>query len=468
MPPPETHQVAHPINPQSNRKEHIDMSRLAPVLATVVSATLAVGSTGITVAQSGGPDALTAQGRAGLGPQGASVVVAWNRELLRIVQIPGAQPATVHQTRSYALLHLAIYDAIVSITRDGPAYLVSVEAPSGARPDAAAAAAGHAALVALYPAMKPEIDQLLADQLALIPDGPPRTRGVEVGDKVASLLLAARANDGSASTPAPFVAGALPGDYRPTPPNFPSPIFTSWGSVTPFVLQTGAQFRPVPPPPLPSAAYAEAITEVERLGRDSSTTRTGDQTVIAKFWAPPIWNTWNAIAEDAAVAHHADLGRTAAMFAALNLAFADSAIAMYDGKYQYQLWRPVTAIRLADTDGNPATIGDPTWTPLAITAADPSYPGAHSTISAAGATVLAAFFGNRDTIQVSSIALPGVERTFDRYSDVAAEAGLSRILAGQHTRLDHEAGTRLGSDVADFVLRETGLVQVGVDGGHRP
>jgi PAP2 superfamily len=448
-------------------KENTDMLKLAAMLATLVIATLAVASTGVALA-AGGRHAAADEGRAGLGPQGAAIVVAWNRELLHIVQIAGAQPATVHQTRSYALLHAAIYDAVVSITRDARPYLVSVDALGGARADAAAAAAGHATLAALYPAMKPELDLLLAHELGLIPDGPPKTRGVDVGDNVASLLIAARADDGSAATPAPFVAGSLPGDYRSTPPNFPSPVFSGWGSVTPFVLRNGAQFRPAPPPALSSAAYAQAINEVKSLGQDTSTTRTAEQTVIGKFWAPPIWNTWNTIAENAVVAHHANLEQTAAMFAALNLTFADSAIAMYDAKYHYQLWRPVTAIRLADTDGNPATVGDPTWTPLAVTAADPSYPGAHSTISAAGAAVLAAFFGDRDDIQVSSSAMPGVVRTFDHYSAVATEAGLSRIFAGQHTRIDHQAGKRLGSDVAHFVLRETGLVQVGPDGGDRP
>jgi hypothetical protein len=395
------------------------MSKLAPVLATLVSATLAVVSTGAALADSGGRHDSADEGRAALGPQGAAIVVAWNRELLDIVQIPGAQPATIHQTRSYALLHTAIYDSVVSITRDGRPFLVSDGATRGARPDAAAAAAGHATLVALYPAMKPELDRLLADELSLIPGGRARARGLAVGDTVASLLIADRADDGSAATPAPFVAGTLPGDYRSTPPNFPSPVFSGWGSVTPFVLRNGAQFRPAPPPVLSSAAYAQAINEVKSLGQDASATRTAEQTVIGQFWAPPIWNTWNAIAEDAAVAHHAGLERTAAMFAALDLSFADSAIAMYDAKYHYQLWRPITAIRLADADGNAATVGDPTWTPLAITAADPSYPGAHSTISAAGAAVLSAFFGNRDDIRVSSAALQGVVRTFERYSDVA-------------------------------------------------
>jgi len=440
------------------------MIKVTPVLATLISALLAVGSAGVVQAESPGRDQGTGGSEAGRGFQGAAFVVAWNRELLHIVQIPGAQPPTVHQTRSYALLHAAIYDSVVSITRNGRPYLVSVDAPRGARPDAAVAAAGHAMLAALYPAMRPELDQLLADQLALVPGGRARHQGIEVGDEVASRLLAARAGDGSGATQGPFVAGTQPGDYRSTPPNFPSPVFTDWGNVTPFVLRSGAQFRPAPPPALTSAAYARALNEVKSLGQDSSTSRTADQTLIGRFWAPPIWNTWNAIAEEAALAHHMNLVRTAAMFAALNLSFADSAIAMYDAKYHYRLWRPITAVRLADTDGNPATTGDPTWTPLAVTAADPSYPGAHSTISAAGAAVLAAFFGNRDEIQVSSPALPGAVRTFRSYSDVATEAGLSRIYAGQHTRIDHVAGLHLGSNVARFVLRESGLGHFGRDG----
>ena len=437
------------------------MTKLARVLATFVSATLAVGSTGVVLADSAGRGDGPGGDGGGRGFGGAGIVLAWNRELLHIVQTPGAQPATVHQTRSYALLHAAIYDAVVSITRTGTPYLLSVEAPRFARADAAAAAAGHAILTALYPAMTPELDRQLGDELALIPGGQPKERGIEVGVNAASQLLVARANDGSATILAAFVAGSQPGDYRSTPPNFPSPVFSNWGAVVPFVLESGSQFRPAPPPPLTSAEYARAIIEVKSLGQDTSTTRTADETVIGKFWAPPIWNTWNAIAEQAALAHHTNLERTAALFAALDLTFADSAIAINDAKYHYQLWRPITAIRLADTDGNAATIGDPNWTPLAVTAADPSYPGAHSTISAAGAAVLSSFFGNLDDIQISSSALPGVIRSFDSYSAVATEAGLSRIFAGQHTRLDHEAGLELGTDVAQFVLRDTGIGRLG-------
>jgi membrane-associated phospholipid phosphatase len=436
------------------------MIKLTQALAALASVLVTFGATGLVVARSagqGGSPNSDASDGAGRGFHGASLVVDWNRELLHIVQTPGAQPASVHPTRSYALLQVSIYDAVVSITRNGHPFLVSVDAPGGARPDAAAAAAGHAVLTSLYPTMTPAFDQQLADELAAIPAGRATDEGLEVGRNVAARLLAARADDGSAATPAPFVAGSQPGDYRPTPPNFAQPVFTSWGDVTPFVLRTGAQFRPAPPPALTSDAYARALNEVESLGRDTSTTRTADETVIGRFWAPPIWNTWNAIAEDAVLAHHANLERAAAAFAALDVTFADSAIAFYDAKYHDQLWRPITAVRLADTDGNPATIGDPTWTPLAVTAPDPSYPGAHSTISAAGAVVLSAFFGDRDEIRVSTPALPGVVRTFGSYSDVATEAGLSRIFAGQHTRLDHEAGEQLGSDVAQYVLSVSGI-----------
>ena len=222
------------------------------------------------------------------------------------------------------------------------------------------------------------------------------------------------------------------------------------------MLERGEQFRPAPPSALTSDAYAAAINEVKSLGSASSTTRTAEQTQIGQFWNPPIQNFWNQIAEAVALAHHTDLPTTARLFAMLNLSFADSAIAFYDAKYTYRLWRPVTAIRLADSDGNPNTVGDPNWLPLAgNTAADPSYPGAHSTISAAGADVLAGFFGDDQSFSVTSPALPGVTRSFDSFSAAAEEAGLSRIYAGQHTRLDHEAGLTLGHDVAGFVLQNT-------------
>jgi membrane-associated phospholipid phosphatase len=426
------------------------MKKSIPVAATL--AAIVVGVAATSTALAGSASTVTADRNTRIS---GATVIAWNQELLKILLTPGAQPATVHPTRSYAMLHAAIDDAIVSITRDTSPLLVSVNAAHEARPDAAAIEAGRATLTALYPSFKAELAQLADSQLATIPDGADKQHGIQVGDGSAAKILQLRANDGSAIVPPPFTPGNQPGNYRSTPPNFPAPVFTNWGAVTPFVLKSGSQFRPEPPPALTSAAYAQALNEVKSLGQNTSTTRTADQTVIGKFWAPPIWNTWNVIAENAAVAHHTNLERTARLFAVLNLSFADSTIAMYDAKYHFQLWRPITAIRLADTDGNPATIADPNWTALANTAADPSYPGAHSTISAAGATVLASVFGNRDRIQVTSSALPGTVRTFDSYSNVATEAGLSRIFAGQHFRFDHVEGLELGRDVAQFVIHHT-------------
>src|SRR2546430_1371396 len=386
-----------------------------------------------------------------------TIVIDWNKELLHIVQTPGAQPATVHPTRSYAILHAAIYDAVVSITQDAPPYLFSVPAQRSARADAAAAVAGHDTLAALYPKMKAALDQQLTGELATIPDGAGKQQGIQVGQAVASRLLAMRANDGSTATPQPFVPGNQPGNYRLTPPKFMAPVFTNWGDVTPFVLNNAAQFRPGPPPALTSQAYAQAINEVKSLGQNTSTTRTPEQTVIGKFWAGPIWNTWNEIAENAALAHHTNLETTARLFSVLNLSFADSVITFYDAKYHYQLWRPITAIREANTAGNPAIAGDPTWTPLVVTALDPDYPAAHAVISADAATVLAAVFGNKDQIRATSDVLPGVVASYTSYSDVATEAGLSRIYAGNHTRIAVDAGDTLGNNVAQFVISDLGV-----------
>jgi len=380
-------------------------------------------------------------------------VIDWNQVLLSIVNTPGEQPANIQPTRNFAILHAAIYDAVNSIDRSHEPYLVSVRAPRDASETAAADAAAHTALVGLYPAEQTLIDADYAAELAQVPDSPAKDKGVRLGEQVASELLAIRANDGSNVTPPTFIAGNAPGDYQLTPPNFAAPVFTTWSQVTPFVLDRGDQFRPAPPPPLTSDAYAAAIKEVKSLGSAASTTRTAEQTQIGRFWNPPIQNFWNQIADTVALAHQSDLPTTARLFAALNLSFADSAIAFYDAKYTYRLWRPVTAIRLADTDGNPNTVADPNWLPLSgNTAADPSYPGAHSTISAAGADVLASFYGDDQNFSVTSSALPGVTRSFTSFDAAAQEAGLSRIFSGQHTRLDHVAGLALGHDVAGFVL----------------
>jgi hypothetical protein len=427
------------------------MKKSLMVLTVLTGLVLGVGAAGAATAA----PASHGNKPAAAGDDSGAIVVDWNKELLHIVQTPGAQPATVHATRSFAILHAAIYDSVVSITRDDPAYLVSVAAPAGARADAAAAQAGHNALLALYPGLQPQLDNLLATELAAIPDGNAKQQGLAVGQDVAAQVMELRADDGSAAMPPAFIAGTQPGDYRPTPPAFAAPVFTAWANVRPFVLDRASQFRPKAPPAVTSAAYAKAVNEVKSLGQDTSTARTADQTLAAKFWAGPIWNTWNEIADSAAIAHGTNLETTARLFAVLNLTFADSVIAFYDAKYHFAVWRPITAIRLGDSIGNMAITGDPTWTPLANTPADPSYPGAHSVISEAGATVLSAFFGKNDQIAVSSDVLPGTTRTFGSYQAVATEAGLSRIFAGVHTRIDHNAGLDLGRDIAQFVLHSS-------------
>jgi len=415
-------------------------------LIALAGVALTLAATFAVVAYQHATGSGTAAAAAPAGSGSGAVVVDWNKELVKIVNTPGAQPATIHPTRSFAILHIAIYDAVDSIEPRTEPYLFAINAPAGARPDVAAAEAGHDVLLALYPSWKAGLDQQLADELATIPDGTAKLKGIAVGRLAATLALASRAGDGSSATPPAIPAGTQPGQYRPAPPAFTPPVFTQWPNVTPFVLQSADQFRPAAPAPVSSTAYAQALDEVRNLGSKTSTTRTADQTVIAKFWPGPIWVTWNEIAETSAMTHHADLARTARLFALLNLSFADTTIAFYDAKYHYLVWRPITAIR----EG-----GDPTWTPLLNTAPDPSYPGAHSAISSAGAAVLASFFGDHNNISVASDVLPGVIRTFDSYSAAATEAGLSRIFGGVHTRLDHVAGVEMGNAVAGFVLAES-------------
>ena len=441
---------------------HSRRSALAALTALVALSATIAGGVGATGHASGSYPLTPPQAAAS--PASGAIVVDWNNELVKIIGTPGAQPATVHPTRSFALMHAAMYDAVVSITHGDSPYLFSLNAPAGARPDAAAAEAGHDTLAALYPTLQGAIGEQLTRELAAIPAGAAKQQGIAVGHLAAELILAARTNDGSSVMPPTLPAGTLPGAYRPTPPKFAKAVFTQWPNVTPFVLQAGDQFRPAAPPDLSTAAYAQAINEVKSLGQKTSKSRTADQTVIAKFWPGPIWITWNEIAEKAALAHHTDLGRTARLFALLNLSLADTTIAFYDAKYHYLVWRPITAILEGDKAAKPPIAGDTTWTPLLVTAADPSYPGAHSAISAAGAAVLSSFFGDHDRIQVTSDVLPGVVRSFDGYTAAATEAGLSRIYGGVHTRIDHLAGLRLGQDVAGFVLATAGTPGFGFSG----
>ena len=388
--------------------------------------------------------------------QSVNPVVQWNRTLLVIVRTHGAQPATIHPTRSFALLHAAIYDAVNSIDRAHQPYLVDLpRASRSASQDAAAAAAAHEVLLQLYPAFQATLDAQLQQELTQIPDGAEKTDGMTIGQGVADLTLDLRGNDGSSSPPVPDVFGSAPGDYQSTPPNFPAqPQFTHWAGVTPFALDQANQFRPGPPPALDSDTYADAFNEVKTFGITNGAASSADQALTGRFWNGAIQNYWNEIAQTAALAHSLTTAQSARLFALLNLSVADSVIAFYDAKYTYNFWRPVTAIRNASTGINPETLPDPNWLPeVGNTTPDPSYPGAHAVISAAAAAVLISFLkDNHFDFDVTSEVLPGVERSFHTFSDAAEEATLSRIFAGVHFRFDLTAGHRLGLEVADFVL----------------
>jgi hypothetical protein len=410
-------------------------------------------------AQTAGPSGASAvrdQNAAGSEVESINPVVQWNRTLLVIVRTPGAQPPTVHPTRNFAIMHAAIYDAVNAIDRGHKPYLVQLSSvPHNASQDAAASTSAHDVLVALYPKFQPMVDAQLTQLLAQIPDGDEKVQGIRVGQTVASRVLAARSNDGGNAQPIPYVFGNAPGDYQSTPPNFPpKPQFTHWSHVVPFALERANQFRPGPPPELTSNSYTSAFNEVKSLGIAASTAASADQALTGRFWNGAIQNYWNEIAQTAALAAKLNTAENARLFALLNLTLADSVIAFYDAKYTYSFWRPVTAVRAADTDNNPDTIANANWLPeVGNTTPDPSYPGAHAVISAGAATVLIAFFkSDRFDFQVSSEVLPGVHRSFPLVSAAAEEATLSRIFAGVHFRFDLVTGQRLGRQVADFVL----------------
>jgi membrane-associated phospholipid phosphatase len=423
------------------------------IFATLAAAAVALGAAvpaWATPATGEHPrPAVAAASASPFAPGTGQLVADWNSTLIALQAMPGAQPATVHPTRSFAIMQGAEYDAVVSITHVGSPYLFTVPVHGPADAAAAADQAAHDVLVALYPASAQTTvaNAQLAKELAKIPNGPAKTNGVKVGAAAAAELVAIRSTDGSAITPPPFVAGKKPGAYRPTPPAFSPPVYTIWGNVTPFVLESGSQFRPPAPPPVTSAAYVKALRVTESLGQDTSKTRTAYETFSGKFWATqPIWNLWNEVAQNEVVSHDASLAGATAMFATLDFTLADTAISLYDAKYHYLIWRPVTAIQT----GIPGIKPNPNWNPLLPTAPDPSYPGAHSGFSFAAATILDAFFGADLPVTVSEA--PGMTLKFHNFMAAANDAALSRIWAGQHTPLDDVAGRHLGAQVASFVL----------------
>lgn len=382
--------------------------------------------------------------------QTVNPVVMWNRTLLSMVRTPNVQPSTIHSTRNFAMMHLAMEEAVRPFQGLGDTSEVLGQV--------AATAAAHEVLVSLYPNSKTSLDQSYQVSLATIGPVPKATRfldAIATGNRIADRVLRDRMNDGSNVTPPTYNFGVNPGEYESTPPNFPrQPQFVQWANVTPFALRQASQFRPGPPPALDSALYGRALNEVQMLGTAVNSSATPEQMLIGKFWNGSIQNYWNEIAQTATIAQHMNTADTARVFALLNVALADSVIAFYDAKYQYNFWRPVTAIRAADPNVTPGAMPDTQWLPETTnTAPDPSYPGAHAVISAAAAEVLVATLKTDwISMNVTSEVISGVTRHFDSISDAEAEATLSRVYAGAHFSFDLQSGERLGRRVAEFVL----------------
>ena len=283
----------------------------------------------------------------------ASVVLDWNQQALDAIQATAATPPFA--SRALALESIAVFDVLNAI-QHRPGYLVDLDAPHRISSTAAVAAAAKRILSDTFPDQKAVFAAELTKSLEAVPDGPREARGVAFGNAIADAVIAVRADDGSDRVVS-YDGGAEPGEWRPTPPSFLPALLPQWGSVTPFALAHGDQFRPDGPPDITSAAYAAEFNEVKRLGATTSSERSADQTEIALFWAdgpgsytPP--GHWNQIATEMAAAEGLSGTASARLLAELNVALADAAIAAWDAKYTYGSWRPVTAIRLADTDGN--------------------------------------------------------------------------------------------------------------------
>jgi membrane-associated phospholipid phosphatase len=385
----------------------------------------------------------------------ADVVTDWNTAALNAIRIDRTSPPRA--SRALAILHVSVYDAVNGISRTNETYFVQSKVPASASKEAAASAAAHEVLVGLFPASASSFDSLYNATLAAIRNGPQKAAGIAWGESVADQILTWRANDNAdAIVVAPSSTG--PGYWVPTPQAFAPYLLPQWGFVAPFGMPLGAQFRPPGPPALDSTKWVSNYNEVKAFGAAVGSARTAEQSQIALFWAdgagtetPP--GHWNHIAQQVGAAMGNTMEQNTRLFALLNIAMADAAICAWDAKYIYDFWRPVTAIRAGDTDGNPATAPDPTWSSFIVTPPFPDYVSGHSTISAAAATVLAMFYGTDNISFITgSDFMPGVFRSFSSFSAAADEAAISRVYGGIHFRFASEDGLASGAGIGAWTF----------------
>jgi hypothetical protein len=409
--------------------------------------------TALTTVLVAAPVTVPAAAAAHPAPVPDTVVSAWDATGSAAVTAAALSPAEGHLIFTYT--QVAVYDAVVAVRGGYRPFLVRERAPRGTSAEAAAAAAAHRVLSHHLPAQVPAIlDPALAASLAAIPDGPAESAGVALGERVAAAVIADRADDG-------FRA---PGGYLPPDPPVPGvwlptaatpPIGTYLGRMRPFVLSRADRFRPPGPPALHSRRWAREYEEVRLAGSATSTTRTPEQTVAARFWAEPPVQQAHAAFRRFIADHRLDVLQAARFLAMTTVTIGDAFIACFEAKYHYAFWRPVTAIRAGDTDGNPATAADPAWTPLLPgTPNHPDYPSAHSCITPATGLVVARFLGTR-RIDYTVPSLTGLgDRRFATVAELAAEVGNARMWGGIHHRSALTDGTTLGFRVAETVLAQ--------------
>lgn len=379
-------------------------------------------------------------------PARADVIIDWNARSDEIAAQKQVRP--VNHSRGTAMLHVAMFEAVNAIEGRYLPYKLTLTADRTASKEAAAASAGHDILLALYPDQQSTLDATLATMLAAVVDGEPKAKGIELGKKAAADLIALRAKDGIDAQEF-YRPHTTPGVYVPTV----IPLFSTAAAVTPWVMTSGSQFRPAPPPALTSETWTADLNEIRELGRIDSTKRTAEQTTIGRFWFVTGPRSYNPIVRQVAIAKDMDIVDCARLFALTSMAGNDAYIAVFDAKYTYNLWRPLTAIRNADQTNNSATPRDGSWLPLGDTPMHPEYPCAHCINSAAVAAVLQGVAGNEiGEISMTSPTAPGVIRKWVRLQDYSDEVSLARIYAGFHYRFSTIVGKEMGKKIGELAV----------------
>lgn len=382
-----------------------------------------------------------------------NMVLEWNANAANaIVGVAGLRPE--RGLIRLAMVHIAIYDAVNAI--DGypfQAYGVRPIVIAPASVDAATATAAHDMLVALFPAQQADLDAKYAASLSTIAAGSAKVNGISVGQQTAAGILALRASDGRDAT-VTYSPASGPGVWVPTPPAFLAAAAPETARVQPFALNSPAQFRADPPPLLTSDTWARDYNEVKKLGPATGSSRTPEQTDIGRFWADQPILQWNRAWRNIAITQDLSLEDSARFFAMLATASADAIIACWDSKFTYNFWRPVTAIRAGDTDGNAATEPDVNWIAQVVTPNHPEYPAAHGCFSGSSTQTLNFFFGTDNftfTIDSNVAGLTKPLRTYESFSQALDEVLAARVYGGMHYRNSTHKGAILGQQVSRFV-----------------